>query len=292
MRALHAAADFPEGKFDRRAEDRGCCAAPRSSRSSVWVSWCLRHSLRFPFPRLWVAQLPIWRKSGVAFPIEVAAVAFDLDGTLIDTLPDLHESANRTLRDLGRDAVAESTVRDYVGDGVDRLVKRLLAAACDAEPDSMLFARGRALFYRHYAQILTRASRPFPGVMEAIDRMRAHGLKLACVTNKAEAFTRPLLDDVGLSSSLDLIVAGDTLSRRKPDPLPLAYCAQQFGVPAARLLMVGDSSNDTAAARAASCPVFCVAHGYRGGMALHELDCDAILPAVLDTLELIRPVRS
>ncbi|MGH8678327.1 MAG: HAD hydrolase-like protein, partial [Burkholderiales bacterium] len=76
------------------------------------------------------------------------------------------------------------------------------------------------------------------------------------------------------------------------DTLPLAYCAERFGVPNARLLMVGDSANDTAAARAASCPVFCVAHGYRGGMALHELDCDAILTTVLDCLELIRPVRS
>lgn len=226
------------------------------------------------------------------FPIEVSAVAFDLDGTLVDTLPDLHEAGNRTLADLGLGPVGVDEVRDYVGEGVDRLVKRILTGSADGEPDPRLFAQARARFGEHYWEILSRASRPFPGVPEALDRMRSAGLRLACVTNKPGKFTLPLLESVGLLSRLDLIVSGDTLPRKKPDPLPLAHCAERFGIPQARLLMIGDSKNDTTAARAAGCPVFCVPYGYRGGMDVRELDCDAIVPSVSHSLELIRPVRS
>lgn len=222
------------------------------------------------------------------FPIEIAAVAFDLDGTLVDTLPDLHESANRMLAGLGRGPAVEAVVRSYVGDGVDRLVKRLLTGDPDGEPEPALFESSAAAFRAHYAELLTHASRPFPGVIEALHALRALGLKLACVTNKPERFTLPLLAGVGLAPYLDLTVSGDTLARKKPDPLPLAHCAQVFAVPASRLLMVGDSPADTGAARAAGCPVFCVPYGYRGGLGVHELDCDAIVPSLKDCLELIR----
>ena len=221
------------------------------------------------------------------FPIEIAAVAFDLDGTLVDTLPDLHEAANRMLADLGRPAVAESAVRAYVGDGVDRLVKRLLTGDSDGEPDAAWFDRAGSAFRSHYASVLSSASRPFPGVLEGLREMRRRGLRLACITNKPAAFTEPLLRDVGLMSCLDLVLSGDSLPRRKPDPLPLLHCAQVFGVPASRLLMIGDSPNDSRAARAAGCPVFCVPYGYRGTLGVHELDCDAIVPALLDSMNLI-----
>ena len=140
------------------------------------------------------------------FPIPVAAVAFDLDGTLVDTLPDLHEAANRMLGDLGRPVVAESAVRSYVGDGVDRLVKRLLTGDPDGEPDAALFGRAGSAFCRHYASVLSRASRPFPGVVEGLQEMRRHGLKLACITNKPAGFTEPLLRDIGLAPYLDLVL--------------------------------------------------------------------------------------
>lgn len=226
------------------------------------------------------------------FPIDIAAIAFDLDGTLVDTLPDLHEAANRMLRDLGRAPVEAGAVRDYVGDGVDRLVKRLLTGEADGEPAASEFEPARNRFRQHYAAVLTRDSRPFPGVTEALATFREEGLRLACVTNKPEAFTLPLLEKLALHRRLDLVVAGDSLQAKKPDPIQLQHCAQAFGIPIQRLLMVGDSANDTRAARAAGCPVFCVPYGYRGGMTVQELDCDAIVPAVLDLLELIRPVRS
>lgn len=226
------------------------------------------------------------------FPIPVAAVAFDLDGTLVDTLPDLHEAANRMLREFGRPEVSEPAMRAYVGDGVDRLVKRLLTGDAGGEPDAALFDRAAATFRSRYAEVLSRASRPFPGVAEGLREMRRLGLKLACITNKPERFTGPLLSDVGLAPYFDLVLSGDSLPRRKPDPLPLVHCAQVFALPAARLLMIGDSPNDSAAARAAGSPVFCVPYGYRGTLGVHELDCDAIVPALLDTLDLIKIPQS
>jgi len=224
----------------------------------------------------------------VKFPIEVAAVAFDLDGTLVETLPDLHEAGNRMLAEFGLPAVPAERVRDFVGDGVDVLVKKLLGA----EPDTDLFDRARARFREHYAHVLTRQSHSFPGVPEALERMRALGLKLACVTNKPATFTVPLLGALGLLERLDLVLSGDSLPKKKPDPLPLRHCAAHFDTVPQRLLMIGDSRNDAVAARAAGCPVFCVPYGYRGGTAVHELDCDAIVATVSDSLELIRPVRS
>jgi phosphoglycolate phosphatase len=155
------------------------------------------------------------------FPIEIAAVAFDLDGTLVDTLPDLHEAANRMLGALGRSKVDDSAVRAYVGDGVDRLVKRLLTGDPDGEPDAALLDRAGNAFRSHYATVLSRASRPFPGVVEGLQEMRCHGLRLACITNKPAGFTEPLLRDIGLARYLDLVLSGDSLPRKKPDPLPL-----------------------------------------------------------------------
>ena len=226
------------------------------------------------------------------FPIEIEAIAFDLDGTLVDTLPDLLEAANRMLADLGRPAVVESAVRTYVGDGVDRLVKRLLSDDPEGEPDPELFDRAGSVFRSHYSGVLSHASRPFPGVAEGLREMRRQGLRLACITNKPAVFTEPLLRDVGLALYLDLVLSGDSLPRKKPDPLPLLHCAQVFGVPASRLLMIGDSPNDTRAARAAGCPVFCVPYGYRGTLGVHELDCDAIVPTLLDSMKLIESPRA
>jgi phosphoglycolate phosphatase len=247
----------------------------------------------------------------VKFPIDVSAVAFDLDGTLADTHPDIYESTNRTLADLGLAPVDAETVRSYIGLGIDRLVKRLLTGvtgsdggaqsagdrsanshgAANGEPDPALLAEAGAIFRAHYRQLLTNESRLFPEMEDTLRRIRALGLKLACVTNKVEMFTRPLLDGLGVLHFFDEVVAGDTLERKKPDPLPLTWCAQRFGIAPARLLMVGDSETDTLCARAAGCPVICVPFGYRSGMALHELDCDAIVQAASELFELIRPVR-
>ena len=226
------------------------------------------------------------------FPIEIKAIAFDLDGTLVETLPDLHESAIRMLAQIGRPPVSESTVRAYVGDGVDRLVKRLLTGEPDGEPDAASFEKAAENFRSHYASVLTRDSHPFTGVISTLETLRNRGFKLACVTNKPMRFTEPLLEGLALTGYLDLVLGGDSLPRKKPDPLPLLHTARAFGIEPAQLLMVGDSPVDTGAARAAGCPVFCVPYGYRGALTVQELDCDAIVPTLPDLLDLIEIARS
>ncbi len=247
---------------------------------------------------------PAVKTPTVKFPIDISAVAFDLDGTLVDTLPDLHESANRMLRDLGLAPVEAETVKAFIGRGIDRLVRHLLADVPGADhadnpeggpadgPDTVLLGKAGAIFRDYYRQLLTNESRLNPEMEETLHGLRALGLKLACVTNKTDAFTRPLLKGLGVLHLFDEVISGDTLERGKPDPLPLTYCAQRFGITPARLLMVGDSRTDTLCARAAGCPVVCVPFGYRSGMELHELDCDAIVRAVSDLFDLIRPSRS
>ncbi len=219
-------------------------------------------------------------------------MAFDLDGTLVETLPDLHESANRMLAQLGRPPVSESVVRAYVGDGVDRLVKRLLSGTPDGEPDAASFENAAQDFRSHYAAVLTRASHPFAGAISTLEILRGRGFKLACVTNKPARFTEPLLQGLALTGYLDLVLSGDSLARKKPDPLPLVHVAGAFGIEPAQLLMVGDSPVDTGAARAAGCPVFCVPYGYRGTLTVQQLDCDAIVPTLSDLLNLITLARS
>jgi len=212
----------------------------------------------------------------------VRAVAFDLDGTLLDTLPDLADAGNAMLAELGRPMVQESATRSYIGDGIARLVKRLLTESRDGEPSGMLFERALAAFERHYRERLDRRTRIYPGVVEGLDAFAAAGLRLACVTNKAEAFTRPLLAAHGLDRRLQLIVSGDTLPRKKPDPLPFQHCAAVFGIPTEALLVVGDSGNDVRSARAAGCTVICVPYGYTGDSDVRSLGADAIVDSVLD----------
>jgi len=221
------------------------------------------------------------------FPIPISAVAFDLDGTLVDTLPDLQEAGNRMLRALGSEPVDSATVRSFIGDGVDRLIHRLLTGDPAGEAGPGVFAAARADFVRSYEQVLVQSSRPYPGIEEGLDELRKRGFQLACVTNKPSGFTLPLLRELGLAERLDLILSGDSLPRKKPDPLPLEHCARSFGIPIRQLLMIGDSANDCQSARSAGCPVFCVPYGYRGTLGVQDLDCDAIVPSLPDALDLI-----
>jgi phosphoglycolate phosphatase len=222
----------------------------------------------------------------------VSAVALDLDGTLLDTLPDIAEAANRMLADLGRARVELAAVRGYIGDGIPRLTKRLLSGQRDGEPDAALFDRAYPLFQRHYRDTFTLTTRPFPGVLAGLGRMRSDGLRLACVTNKAIAFSEPLLEATGLRRYLDLVIGGDSLPAKKPDPAPLLHVAACFGVSVDRLLVVGDSDNDSRAARAAGCPVVLVSYGYTGGRDVRELDADAIVGDLVEVSFLIESVQS
>ncbi|MFN3398185.1 MAG: phosphoglycolate phosphatase [Sulfurimicrobium sp.] len=224
------------------------------------------------------------------FPLPVKAVVIDLDGTLLHTAPDLAEAASRMAAELNLPPIGLETVKSYIGNGVSRLVKRVLTRDMDAEPDAALFARAYPVYEKHYSEVVSRESRPFPGVVEGLDAMKAAGFRLACITNKAEKFTVPLLKDTGLFDYFELILSGDTLPRRKPDPLPLLHACKIFAIEPAQMLLIGDSLNDTQAARAAGCHVFCVPYGYNRGRSVEELDLDAVVPSLLDATKLIQKI--
>ncbi|MGD9953381.1 MAG: HAD-IA family hydrolase, partial [Burkholderiales bacterium] len=171
------------------------------------------------------------------------AVLLDLDGTLLDTAPDLAAAVNAMLAGQGLAPLPEPTVRDFIGQGIARLVERSLVAAGLALPCATLEPALRS-FGAHYARLNGRASRPFPGVPEALERMRAASLKLACVTNKAAAFTAPLLEKAGLARHFDAVSTADQAGARKPDPAPFLHACRLLGVAPAEAVAIGDSAND------------------------------------------------
>lgn len=220
------------------------------------------------------------------FPLRIAGVVIDLDGTLLHTAPELAEAANRMLRDMGRPPVSQNLLMSYIGNGIHWLVKRALTGDMHAEPDAALFDQALPLFEKHYSELLL-ASQPFPGVIPGLEALKAAGYRLGCITNKVERYTRPLLQGVGMAHYFDLVLAGDTLPEKKPHPLPLLHAAEFFGCPIEHLLLVGDSLSDAQAARAAGCPIFCVPYGYNHGEAVETLNADAVIPDLMGVLPLI-----
>lgn len=208
-------------------------------------------------------------------PLQAAIV--DLDGTLVDTLGDFVAALDAMLAELALPAAVPAAVALAIGRGSDHLVRRTLAdAGADADDDA-LFDAALAAYRRHYERVNGAHSSVYPGAAEGLDRLAAHGLKLACLTNKPTAWAEALLAAKGLRGRFAFVFGGDAFERRKPDPLPvLAACAALGSVPA-RTLVVGDSSNDAAAARAAGCPVVLVAHGYNHGRPAAEAGADAVV---------------
>jgi len=221
----------------------------------------------------------------VKFPLAVKMVMIDLDGTLIHTAPDLAACANRMLADLGRAPAPVETVMTWIGNGVPRLVKRALTGQMMAEPEAALFDKALAIFQQHYLAHVSDLSRPFAGVVAGLDRLKARGFHLACITNKAEAFTLPLLRNLDLYKYFELVLSGDSLPKQKPDPLPLRHACQHFGITPEHGMLIGDSSNDVEAARAAGMPVICVTYGYNHGHDIRASHPDA----VVDSLEAVEP---
>lgn len=221
------------------------------------------------------------------FPLRIKAVMIDLDGTLLDTIPDLAAATNGMLAELGRTPLPLDMVRTFVGKGISRLVERALAGHIDGHADAMVMAQALPVFERHYAAVNGQHTTIYPGVREGLEQLAAAGFPLACVTNKAGAFTVPLLERMGLAHYFAQTISGDTLARKKPDPLPLLHACAQFGVAPAQMLMIGDSLNDVQAARAAGCPVFCVPYGYNEGRTVQSLEVDAIVGALTECIPLI-----
>ena len=214
-------------------------------------------------------------------PLEVGAVLFDLDGTLLDTLPDLHAAACAMLHDLGRPPLPLEAIRGYVGRGIPNLVKRVLAGSLAAADDSSPPPQAALdSFRQHYARENGNRSTLYPGVIEGLEALKAKGIPMAVITNKAEAFTLPLLKSAGLAGYFNVVVSGDLLPKAKPDPMSLIWACGRLGVSPDDAVFIGDSINDFLAGRAAGCHVFLLPYGYNEGRDVQELDCDAIVPTI------------
>ncbi len=223
------------------------------------------------------------------FPLSISAILIDLDGTLLHTAPELAESANRMLRDMSRPAVSQDLLMSYIGNGIGWLVKRALTGDMHAEPNVALVEKAMPIFEQHYSELLLQ-SKLFDGVIEGLNAMQAAGFRLGCITNKVARYTEPLLKGVGLVDYFEIVLSGDSLPQKKPHPMPLLHAAKFFGVPVEQVLLIGDSLNDTLAARAAGCPVVCVPYGYNHGEPVDGLDLDAVINNLSAALPLIKHV--
>lgn len=209
------------------------------------------------------------------------AVFFDLDGTLVDSVPDLAEAARRMLAELGEPTRSDAEVASFVGKGIPVMVERALTVGRAPIAPARL-AQAIEVFKRHYAAVNGQLTVTYPGVREGLAALNARGMKMGCVTNKAEQFTTPLLAQLGLMQFLDCVVGGDTLAQKKPEPEPLWHACTQVGVPRESALMVGDSSNDALCARRAGIPVLLLTYGYNEGQSVDTVDCDGLLSSLAE----------
>ncbi len=217
-------------------------------------------------------------------------IVIDLDGTLIDSVPDLAYSVDEMMKLLEKTPWGETKVRHWVGNGVERLVKRALTDDLQAEPDTELYARAFPLFMEIYAANTSGRSQLYPGVASGLQTLQQAGYQLACVTNKAAAFTLPLLADKGIKDYFSVIVSGDTTAKKKPDPMPLLYAAEKCGIDPQRCLMVGDSMHDVAAARNASFAVVAVPYGYNHGNDIRDAKPDAVIDSLDELNSLLEQI--
>lgn len=216
----------------------------------------------------------------------IRALLFDLDGTLVDSVPDIAIAIDRMLADLGRPPAGEARVRFWVGNGGRMLVRRALAGdVAGVADDDPLLPRAMEIFFAHYDDTNGSISRLYPGVAAALDGFAARGLPMAVITNKPHRYIEPLFARLGILGHFPLLIGGDTLPVKKPDPQPLLLACRELAVAPAAALMVGDSKNDIDAARAAGCPVVAVDYGYNYGRPIGEDRPDRV---VSDLRELLR----
>lgn len=200
----------------------------------------------------------------------VQAAAFDLDGTLCDSAADLAAAANAARAHLNLPPLPEAVVRSYVGDGIARLVHRVLTDSREEDAPAEQWEKAFVFFVHYYRGHLSVFTRTYPETEAGLGLLKSLGIPLAVVTNKNEVLAVELLQQLGLADYFSLILGGDSLPEKKPSPLPLLHAAEVLGVPPANMLMVGDSANDVLAAKAAGCPSVGVTFGYGDMAALSQ----------------------
>lgn len=214
-------------------------------------------------------------------PQQLDAAIVDLDGTMVNTLGDFAEALNRMLADLQLPAIAPQAIENMVGKGSEHLIRSVLAHVGAADVDAA-YDQAWTRYEHHYLQLNGQFAEVYPGVLEGLQALRARGLRLACLTNKPLSFAQPLLEQKGLAPLFEQVFGGDSFERKKPDPLPLLKTCEALGTSPARTLMLGDSSNDAQAARAAGCPVVLVSYGYNHGQPVRQVDADGFVDALTE----------
>ncbi len=208
------------------------------------------------------------------------AVLLDLDGTLVDTIPDIIQATNAMRVQLGLAPLDDATITAYVGRGTEDLVRRVLAHDAPSPPSKAQFQQGLSLFKQNYHEVNGQQSVLFDGVLDGLQAFARAGVAMAVVTNKQTAFTLPLLQQIGLAGYFDAVVCGDTCAEKKPHPMPLLHACKLLGVAPELALMVGDSVNDAQAARAAGMAVVILPYGYNEGLDVRDLEVDDIVPTI------------
>lgn len=200
------------------------------------------------------------------------AILFDLDGTLIDSAPDLALAINHMLTEIGREQISTDIIRSWVGNGASILVQRGLSgqSEIDADLDPELLEKSLAIFLDFYAKNVCIDTATYPNVRSTLKILKAKGYRLVIVTNKPYDFIQPILDGLELNGLFELLIGGDSLAKRKPDPLPLHHACQQLGVTVDQCVMVGDSKNDILAANAANMQSIGLSYGYNYGEDINE----------------------
>ncbi|HNE01155.1 MAG TPA: phosphoglycolate phosphatase [Plasticicumulans sp.] len=218
----------------------------------------------------------------------VDAILFDLDGTLIDSVPDIAVAIDQLMDTLDLPRRGEAKVRQWVGNGSTNLIRRALSDSMDGEADPELMDRAKPLYRRFYGAQVCVHSRLYPGVVEGLDKLaKRKRFKLACVTNKPADLAAPLLERIGIAHHFHALVGGECTPTVKPAPECLLLAASRIGVHISRCLMVGDSRNDIGAARNAGCPVVAVPYGYNHGRDIREFAPDIVIDSLSELSGLI-----
>ncbi len=218
---------------------------------------------------------------------QTRCVIFDLDGTIVDSAPDITISLNLVLQELNYPSCNLAQVREWIGNGAARLIKRALTGQIGGEPSEELFQHAHNLFFDRYAQHLCEESEIYPGVLEGLNALNNRSLNLACVTNKPRRFAPALLQTLKLDQFFEHLICGDDLPAKKPDPLPLLTILEKNKLQPSQALVVGDSASDIQAAKAANMNSFCVSYGYHQGKGVDALGANYIIDSVAELVHYI-----
>lgn len=209
-------------------------------------------------------------------------IMIDVDGTLVDSVPDLAFCVDELMKAMNRPVWGEAQVRKWVGNGVPKLVERSLTGELEGVVNQEDYDKAYPLFLELYKDNTSKRSKLYEGVLKGLDYLQSKSYKIGCVTNKARAFTHPLLKDLDIFDRFELVISGDDLAEKKPHPLPLLHAAEHLGVSPKKCLMIGDSISDVKASRAAGFNIICMSYGYNHGNDIRDAHPDTVIDSMAE----------